>query len=98
MDFPPHPCAAGSRQQVKLPWVQSNRIRSVGDGALNALADPPDSVGCQPCVIIKIEAVDRRDQAADSFVDQVARRDAPAVVSLGDVGDKVHIRPWPAWF
>ena len=78
-------------QAKEQPGVQANRVRPGRDGALDALANPPDGIGGQPRLVHDIEAVDRREKRANPFLNQVGRRNAAPLIRLGHVGDQADI-------
>src|SRR5207237_188219 len=69
----------------------ADRAGVVGEGALDALADPPRRVGAELEAEAVLELVHGPHQAAVAFLDEVAERQAAAAVALGDGDDEAEV-------
>ena len=63
----------------------------VGDGAGDALADPPGGVGRELEAAAVVELLDGADQAQVALLDQVEERDRGPRVALGDRDDEAQV-------
>jgi hypothetical protein len=70
---------------------QADRARLVHDRALDRLPDPPRRVRREAEAALRIELLERVDEARVAFLDQVGKRDAAMRVVARDAHDEAQV-------
>ena len=69
-----------------------DRLHAVDQRPLNGLFDPPARVGAEPRAVLRVEALDRLEQADVPLLDEIGELEAAVHVVLGDVDDEAEVR------